>query len=164
MNLSLFKKPLVAMLVVACSASTPLLAQKKDASKDAKSKDAKSTKTPPTKDSGKSSSGSSAGSGNKINPDNFYPEQLQGFILAKINAYRKGKNLDSLKINDILSRASDDQAQYMALKDEVSTLQSSSKKKTTGKRIAFYGGSEAGDELVINQPVNRGKDFFLMKM
>jgi uncharacterized protein YkwD len=61
-------------------------------------------------------------------------------ILTKINAARKAKGMDTLKYNEILTKAARDQADYMASREEV-TLEGSGKKKTTGKRIMFYGGS-----------------------
>lgn len=116
-----------------------------------KEKDTKSTK--------ESSKTGSKSNPNAINPESFSQEQLELMILTKINAARKAKGMDTLKYNDILTKAARDQAEYMASKEEV-TLEGAGKRKTTGKRISFYGGSESGEEMVVNQPVNKGKDFF----
>jgi uncharacterized protein YkwD len=96
----------------------------------------------------------------KVSAENFAPEQVEALILKKINAYRGTKGLDSLRADEILEKAAADQAGYMAKKEEVTKEQSSGKKKDTGARVVFYGGSESADEVVISQAANKGKEFF----
>lgn len=117
----------------------------------------KEKETKPVKESAKPTS--LKNNPNAINPENFSPQLLETMVMVKINAARKAKGLDTLKYNSILTKAARDQAEYMASKEEA-TLEGSGKRKTTGKRIAFYGGSESGEEIVGVQPINKGKDFF----
>ncbi len=94
----------------------------------------------------------------KISPDNFQEDMLREAILKKVNKYRETQKLDTLIYEELLQKVAKDQADYMDKKDEVTTEQSSGKKKDTGRRLKSYGGSTQADELVAGQPIGKGKD------
>lgn len=97
----------------------------------------------------------------KIDPDNYEPDFLGQLIADSINKLRVEKKLDSLFVDEVLISAAADQAIYMAKKGEVNIEQSKSSKKTTGKRVRFYGGSSDGsDEIVLYANSGRGKEKF----
>ncbi len=97
-----------------------------------------------------------------IKPDSFNPDLLVEIIYKEINKHRIIKGLDSLKENKILKKASEDQAEYMAF-NRFTTLEQSGKKKTTGDRAIYYGGSRKVTEDVMKMPVKKGKELFTYK-
>lgn len=96
----------------------------------------------------------------EINPDNFQEDIIRKALLKKVNIYRASQKLDSLMYEELLEKVAKDQANYMDKKDEVTDIQSSGKKKDTGKRLKLYGGSTQAEELVAGQPIGKGKDLF----
>ena len=97
-----------------------------------------------------------------IDLEDFNSKLLQQVLEDEINAVRLKQEIDSLKQNVILQNAAEDQAEYMASKDMATTLQSG-KKKTTGKRIEYYGGSNKGTEIVTKTSPKKGKYLFTYK-
>lgn len=91
-----------------------------------------------------------------IDIEDFNTNLFQQILEDEINAIRKKQELDSLKRNVILQNAAEDQSEYMSKKDDVTNLQSG-KKKTTGKRIEYYGGSNNGAEIVTKISPKKGK-------
>ena len=92
----------------------------------------------------------------RIDIEDFNSKLLESIVLEKINIKRASENYDSLVINTILQNAAEDQAVFMAAKQEATLLQKG-KKKTTGKRIQYYGGSTFGDEVVTKMSPKKGK-------
>jgi len=92
----------------------------------------------------------------KIDPEDFKPELFKEIFLYQYNAYRIKNELDSIKPNDILMKAAEDQATYMASREEKDIYQGG-KKKTTGDRVEFYGGSQYAFELINKININKGK-------
>jgi outer membrane protein OmpA-like peptidoglycan-associated protein/uncharacterized protein YkwD len=93
----------------------------------------------------------------KVSSDNFNFELFNKLLFNEINKYRVKNDLDSILLDDILTYAAEDNAKYMAFHEEETTTQSG-KRKTTGKRIKYYGGSEFGFELVKKMPLKKGRD------
>lgn len=91
-----------------------------------------------------------------IDTEDFNSKLFQDILEAEINKDRHTNNMDSLKRNVILQNAADDQAEYMAIKDDATIIQSG-KKKTTGLRIEYYGGSTKGKEVVTKISPKKGK-------
>jgi len=92
----------------------------------------------------------------KIDPEDFKPELFKEVFLHQYNAYRINNELDSIKENSILMKAAEDQATYMVSKDE-KTISQGGKKKTTGDRVEYYGGSQFAFELINKININKGK-------
>lgn len=97
-----------------------------------------------------------------IDIEDFNSKLLQQIIEGEINSIRSKQNLDSLKPMIVLQNAAEDQAEYMADKD-IATMLQSGKKKTTGKRIQYYGGSNYGAEIVTKMSPKKGKQFLSYK-
>ena len=93
----------------------------------------------------------------KIDPEDFKPELFKEIFLYQYNAYRIKNELDSIKANDILMKAAEDQASYMSSREEKSISQGG-KKKTTGDRVEFYGGSQFAFELINKINIIKGKN------
>ncbi|RKX18674.1 MAG: hypothetical protein DRP35_08895, partial [Candidatus Zixiibacteriota bacterium] len=91
-----------------------------------------------------------------IDIEDFNSKLLQQIIEDEINAVRTKQEMDSLKRNVILQNAAEDQSEYMAAKDMTTDLQGG-KKKTVGKRIEYYGGSNNGAEIVTKMSPKKGK-------
>ena len=91
----------------------------------------------------------------QIELSNFNNSLFEKLLLQRINDKRKENTDDILVINEILKDASNDQTKFMAKYGEAEILQSG-KMKTTQKRIAFYGGSEYGEELVYRYKLKKG--------
>lgn len=91
----------------------------------------------------------------QIELSSFNDSLFEKLLLQKINDKRKQNSDDILVINKIMQEASDDQTTFMAKYGEAEVLQSG-KMKTTGKRIAHYGGSEYGQELVYKYKIKKG--------
>ena len=90
-----------------------------------------------------------------IDPNDFNTELFNEVFLFKYNEYRLKNNLDSIKENRILNHAAEDHAKYMANNGE-KTLEQGGKKKTTGARVAYYGGSNYATELVNKISIKKG--------
>jgi uncharacterized protein YkwD len=92
-----------------------------------------------------------------IDPNDFNSELFKEIFLYQYNQYRIKNDLDSINENRILTHAAEDQAKYMAEKEE-KTLEQGGKKKTTGQRVEYYGGSNYATELVNKIAIKKGKD------
>lgn len=90
-----------------------------------------------------------------IEVSSFNDSLLEQLLLNRINQRRHFLKIDELLLNPILKAASDDQVVFMSKYGEAEILQSG-KMKTTAKRIAFYGGSEFGDEQVYKVSLKTG--------
>jgi len=91
-----------------------------------------------------------------VDIEDFNIKLFQQILEDEINGIRSKQGMDSLKQNVILQNAAEDQANFMAAKQQA-TLYQSGKKKTTGKRIQYYGGSTFGDEVVTKMSPRKGK-------
>lgn len=94
-----------------------------------------------------------------IDSEDFHPEILNDLLHKEINKYKIKLKADTLSIETILVNAAEDQAKFMAAISNA-TYDQDGKKKDTGKRIMFYGGSNNGNELVIKIPVKKGNEIF----
>ncbi len=94
-----------------------------------------------------------------IDSEDFHPEILNDLLHKEINKYKIKLKADTLSIETILVNAADDQAKFMASISNA-TYDQGGKKKDTGKRIVFYGGSNNGNELVIKMPIKKGNEIF----
>jgi hypothetical protein len=92
----------------------------------------------------------------KIDPDKFDYLLFNQLYLQKINTQRIALNRDELIANEVLEKAALDQSDYMAKTKKINLNGSSNKKRTTGDRIAFFGGTNVGLEIV--QGTSVGKD------
>lgn len=92
-----------------------------------------------------------------IDPENFQPELFNGYVMYRINSYRSKLGIDTLQSEPILKNAADDQAVFMAAGNQLTLLQGG-KKRTTGMRVRFYGGSERAEELIARSSFTKGKD------
>jgi len=97
-----------------------------------------------------------------IDKENFQQSIIADYLIYKINEYRTKKGFDSLSMEPILRNVSEDHASYMAYNGELSEFQKG-KKKTLGKRLQFYGGSEKAEQLIIRASISRGRDAFSYK-
>lgn len=94
-----------------------------------------------------------------IDSEDYRADVLNTLLKKQINLYRSKLKLDTLATETILKNAADDQALFMASIMNA-TYDQDGKKKTTGKRIIFYGGSNNGEELIIKMPVKKGNEIF----
>lgn len=98
-----------------------------------------------------------------INPMNFDSEFLEELILVQLNKQLQIRyNSEGLISDTLLKKAAIDQAQYMAMigDDEIT---GKGKKKTTGQRVEFYGGSTYAKEIIRKVPIKKGKEYFTYK-
>jgi uncharacterized protein YkwD/outer membrane protein OmpA-like peptidoglycan-associated protein len=93
----------------------------------------------------------------EIDPESFRAEVMSEIILKLINDHRDAEGLEELVFNEVLVKAADDQAFYMATKEEV-TLRNKGNKKTTAKRVILYGGTSLAEEIVYKANVKSGRD------
>ena len=145
------KQALLLALFIALGIVPSAFAQKKGTKKDSNKSDTEKSATVVSADS--------LGRNAKVGADNFNAALMEKLILLKINDHRADKKMDSLRSTDILVKAAKDQAMFMAKEEEVSVKQGG-KKKTTADRVKYYGGGASGEELVLAQPANKGKDDF----
>ncbi len=92
----------------------------------------------------------------KIDPDKFDYILFNQLYLERINQQRNLINRDPLILNEVLEKAALDQSEYMAKTKKINLSGSSKKKRTTGDRIEFFGGTNSGAEIV--QGTSVGKD------
>ena len=97
-----------------------------------------------------------------IDIEDFKPDLLAEAVRANINKYRIANGLDSLKNDITLSNAAEDQSAFMADKEMLS-LKQKGKKKTTGKRVIYYGGSNFAEEVVCKMSAKKGNLLFTYK-
>lgn len=94
-----------------------------------------------------------------LDAEDYNADILNEILRKEINKYRLKQKSDTLTFETILKNAADDQAEYMAQTGNA-VYEQGGKKKTTGKRIMLYGGSDNGEELVIKMPVKKGTELF----
>ncbi|MCB0431458.1 MAG: hypothetical protein H6585_04150 [Flavobacteriales bacterium] len=95
-----------------------------------------------------------------IDPEDFSPKTLQMLLVQKINAYRLEQGLDSLVGQEIAEKASADHSKFMAKIEQAVTEVGGGKKKDTGSRVKYYGGSHHAKELVAKANIAKGRDPF----
>ena len=93
----------------------------------------------------------------KINPEVFRPSLMAEVILSQLNKHREDLNIENLFKHDILEKAADDQALYMATIEEA-TLKNKGNKKTTADRMKLYGGTHMVEEIVAKANCFNGKE------
>jgi len=98
----------------------------------------------------------------EIDPSEFDDEMFIELLFNEINKHRIKFELDSIVEEEILTQAAQDNGKYMASNNEETILQSG-KKKTTGDRILFYGGSNFGYELTRKVTIKKGKIYLTYK-
>lgn len=94
-----------------------------------------------------------------ISPDGFSSQLMEELITQKLNQYRAKNNLDTFLSNEILYNAAKDQADYMNKEQKLEVEQGTSSKKTTEKRITYFGGSGTADEIILNITAGKGKNW-----
>ena len=92
----------------------------------------------------------------EIDPSEFDDELFTKMLFDKINEHRIKFELDSIVEEEILTQAAQDNGKYMASVNKEVDIQKG-KKKTTGDRIMFYGGSKFGYELTRKVTIKKGK-------
>ena len=93
----------------------------------------------------------------KINAEIFKPALLSEIILAEFNRYRADEGMEPFARHEVLDKAADDQAMFMASQDEVS-LKNRGNKKTTADRVILYGGTRYVEEIVLKANIKTGKE------
>lgn len=93
----------------------------------------------------------------KIDPEVFRPSLMAEVIISQLNKHREIQNLEDFFSNDILTKAADDQALYMARQEEA-TLKGKGNKKTTADRLKLYGGTRLAEEIVAKVNVYNVKE------
>ncbi|HBS86570.1 MAG: hypothetical protein A2W91_20330 [Bacteroidetes bacterium GWF2_38_335] len=91
-----------------------------------------------------------------IDFNDFQSARLAEVLLLELNLQREKQGVDTLSSLQFLTFAAEDQAQYCAQIDNVTILQSGSKKKDTGKRSIYYGGSKNAFEMIDKTNVKDG--------
>lgn len=94
-----------------------------------------------------------------LDSEDYNADLLNDLIKNAINKYRLKQKSDTLTFEALLKSAADDQANFMAETNNA-TYEQGGKKSTTGKRIAFYGGSNNGNELVVKMPIKKGNELY----
>ncbi|MBI5541300.1 MAG: hypothetical protein HY951_14635 [Bacteroidia bacterium] len=94
-----------------------------------------------------------------LDSEDYNADLLNDLIKNAINKYRLKQKSDTLTFETLLKSAADDQATFMAETNNA-TYEQGGKKSTTGKRIAFYGGSNNGNELVVKMPIKKGNELY----
>ena len=84
-----------------------------------------------------------------ISADNYSSEVFATVLIDSLNQYRAKSEAPELAADDLLTSAAGDQAEYMAKQAAIEIEQSKASKKTTGKRVRYYGGSSEGSEEVV---------------
>ncbi len=92
----------------------------------------------------------------EIDPSEFDNELFSKMLFDKINEHRIKFEFDSIVDEEILTQAAQDNGKYMASNNK-EIIEQSGKKKTTGDRIMFYGGSKFGYELTRKVTIKKGK-------
>ncbi|MCB0397011.1 MAG: hypothetical protein KDD36_10175 [Flavobacteriales bacterium] len=93
-----------------------------------------------------------------IYEDNFSANTMKSLIIKKINAFRIENKLDTLISGKVAQKAAADHAKFMAKMQTAATDVGGGKKKDTGGRVKFYGGSDKALELVAKSNISKGRD------
>ncbi|MBN2681248.1 MAG: hypothetical protein JXR58_01960 [Bacteroidales bacterium] len=94
-----------------------------------------------------------------IDPLDFQTERFSEVLLLEINKYRKSQGVDTLETLQCLQHAAEDQALYNATFQKTDVIQPQGKKKDTGTRVVYYGGSKNAVELVDKANLKMGSEF-----
>lgn len=92
----------------------------------------------------------------EIDSENFSNEVLELILFDQINQLLESKGIEKKLQDSLLKRAAASQAAYMALKGDDVLLREEKNLATTGQRIAHFGGSTFGEELVGKTSVKKG--------
>lgn len=96
------------------------------------------------------------GQDKKVSLKEFDGELLNHYLMLEVNKVRTRKRLDTLFSDEILKKAADDQAAYMALKQQLGHGQKSRAKGSPYKRVLYYNGSHnAVGENVMAMDLDR---------
>lgn len=87
----------------------------------------------------------------------FPVDSLEILLLQGINQYRIENGLDSLDSHEILVKAAEHHAEYMAGNEKADPDEGKRKYRNTGKRVVAYGGTSKADELIFSQTIQKGK-------
>lgn len=79
-----------------------------------------------------------------INPKSINFQLVDKLFNQKLNELRKSKNASELTSDNILVKASNDQAEYMAKNDTLTHFQTVPNKRTPQDRVRFYSGTNDG--------------------
>lgn len=90
----------------------------------------------------------------------FPVDSLERLLLQGINKYRAENGLDSLGSHEILVKAAEHHAEYMAGNEKAEPEESKGKYKNVGKRVVAFGGTTKADEVVWAQSIEKGKSHF----
>ena len=93
----------------------------------------------------------------EINFAIFKEKILRKAIIENINTHRKERNLTTLVSNDILIKTSQEQAEFMASKELVTTEGGGITKTTTTDRAIAQGGTRHLKEIVFAANIMKGK-------
>lgn len=93
----------------------------------------------------------------------FATADLEKIIVWEINKMRAADGLDSLELNEVLTCASQHQAEHMSHDGKVEVTQHFKKYKTTGLRVKSCGGTQKAEEVVFGTPMSKGKDEYNTK-
>jgi outer membrane protein OmpA-like peptidoglycan-associated protein len=94
-----------------------------------------------------------------IDPLDFQSERFAEVMLVEVNKYRNSQGVDTLEFLQCLQHAAEDQAVYNAAFQRTDILQPTGKKKDTGTRVTYFGGSKNATELVDRVNIKTGTDF-----
>lgn len=94
-----------------------------------------------------------------IDSEDYNSDVLNELLRHEINKYRNKNRLDTLSTQLIFQNAAEDQAKYMANAFNL-TYSQGGKKKDTGMRLTYFGGSANGTELIIRMPTKKGTELF----
>lgn len=97
-----------------------------------------------------------------VSADDYDAQLLQSLILKQLNKQLVFNNKEPLMLSKLLKYAAEDQAEYMAIREEATTDQSGNK-ATTQDRLIFYEGSGIGEEFVLKLNTSKGKEPFTYK-
>ena len=95
----------------------------------------------------------------KVSSEDYDLDLMKQLVTDSINSYRATGGGEALGLDDVLSQAANDQSDFMTKDAAVGLEQGKAAKKTTGKRVRYYGGSSTGsEEVVFYIPCGKSKD------
>lgn len=97
-----------------------------------------------------------------VSAEDYDAQLLQSLILKQLNKQLVFNNKEPLMLSKLLKYAAEDQAEYMAAREEA-TLDQSGNKSTTQDRLIFYEGSGIGEEFVLKINASKGKEPYTYK-
>lgn len=100
----------------------------------------------------------------KASPESeFNIEESEKALLRALNKVRRDSNLDTMDVNEKLTKASEIQAVDMAKMGKADLTNSSGKYSTTAKRVIAFGGTNKAEELVLAMSIVKGKSVMSSK-